>query len=193
MMKDMAAEQAAHRARSDAEDAVQQTDNQLRQIKENLDNSTANAESLNRSIQAAGWETYVANRDRWEEAHPYEDPRAPALGGTADSYALDKAKIADHAERIDRYDARMKAKKKASDSPVDDEKRFCEAVEKSRADVLRCYPQASDPKDILSVKSAELWKKMEAENNSLVNQADAPFIVFSMVATMLEIKPVMPR
>ena len=77
--------------------------------------------------------------------------------------------------------------------PVDDEKRFYEAVEQSRADVLRCYPQASDPKDILCVKSAELWKKMEAENNSLVNQADAPFIVFSMVATMLEIKPVMPR
>jgi hypothetical protein len=89
--------------------------------------------------------------------------------------------------------ARMLAKKQEMERQQSQETAFASSVEKSKLDVTRCFPQTLDENDPLNLKAAELWKKMTAQNNPMMKQEDAPFLVYSMAAAMLNIKPVMPR
>ncbi|MEI6070518.1 MAG: hypothetical protein WCS31_01895 [Verrucomicrobiae bacterium] len=73
------------------------------------------------------------------------------------------------------------------------EVQFKAAVEKSRVDVTRCFPQSLEKEHPLHAKAAELWKMMEDQDNPIVSNSDAPFIVYSMAAAMLGIKPIMQR
>ena len=59
---------------------------------------------------------------------------------------------------------------------------FCEEVGK-------VFPMALDPKDPINAKAAELWKRLLNQKNPIAYNSDAPFIVYSMAAAELNIKP----
>ena len=63
----------------------------------------------------------------------------------------------------------------------------------SRADVARCFPDSIDPKSPLNAKAAELYKSLVAQKNPIITNPDAPFIVYSMAAGLLGIKPAVDR
>jgi hypothetical protein len=178
----------------DAEYNALKTDRQLREINDKLSDSQRRTPLSEMTPEERAVELEI-QKEKLKSMQLRGVGSSGRSGGTTLS-AADQQKQAQKQIEDEQYRARKQAeaaKKQAALNDANEEKKFYAAVEQSRADVARCYPQAIDPKSPLSVKSAELWKKMEAENNPLVNQADAPFIVFSMVATMLDIKPVVPR
>ena len=67
------------------------------------------------------------------------------------------------------------------------------AKDKSMFDVTRCYPQSLEKGNPLNLKVVELWKKLVEQKNSIINDPDAAFIVYSMAAETLGVKPLMPR
>ena len=75
----------------------------------------------------------------------------------------------------------------------EEEKKLKAAKDKSMIDVTRCYPQSLQKGDPLNLKVAELWKTLVQQKNPIINDPDAAFIVYSMAAEMLGVKPLMPR
>lgn len=66
---------------------------------------------------------------------------------------------------------------------------FTKAVEQSKAEMLRIYPDAGIDGSPLSKKITEIAEHMEAQHNPLVYQADAPLKIAQMAANELGIAP----
>jgi hypothetical protein len=66
---------------------------------------------------------------------------------------------------------------------------FTKAVEQSKAEMLRIYPDAGVDESALSKKIIEIADRMEAQGNPLVRQADAPLKIAQMAANELGISP----
>lgn len=82
----------------------------------------------------------------------------------------------------------------SADSPENDKEavqkaEFSKAVEQSKAEMLRIYPDAGVDGSPLSKKILEIADHMEAQHNPLVYQADAPLKIAQMAANELGIPP----
>jgi len=75
----------------------------------------------------------------------------------------------------------------------EEEKKLKAARDKSVIDVTRCYPQSLQKGDPLNLKVVELWETLVEQKNPIINDPDASFIVYSIAAEMLGVKPLMPR
>jgi hypothetical protein len=156
---------------------------EMRQLKSGMEDISTQvrvAGEQRRSPSSLGmiFEVYMKNADRWEDEFPYEFPKEPTLSKQSGqkAYALNIAMIEDHAGRLDRYDARMKEK-----------------THQSANDAARCYPQFVKEEEALYAKYWEVFKALVEEKSPIIKNPDAIFIVVSMSAKMLGIKPVEPR
>jgi hypothetical protein len=76
-----------------------------------------------------------------------------------------------------------------NDKEAQQKAEFSKAVEQSKAEVLRIYPDAGVDESPLRKKIIEIADRMEAQGNPLVHQADAPLKVAQMAANELGIPP----
>ena len=66
---------------------------------------------------------------------------------------------------------------------------FQDQVNRSRARAVEIYPVATEPNHPIHSKAEEIWQSLQATNNPMVNDADAPFKVYQMAANELSIAP----
>jgi hypothetical protein len=137
------------------------------------------------------WASYLTNADRWEKEFPDQRPKEPILQNKKSSYDLNTAMIDDYASRLDRWEARMKARKAESSASADSD--FKKMADRSAGDADRCFPAAKDENSPLSKKVLELYAMLKATQSPILHDADLTFIAYSMAAAMLDIKPAMPR
>lgn len=67
--------------------------------------------------------------------------------------------------------------------------KFQEQVDRSRSRAVEIYPVASDKDHAIHTKASEIWETLQATNNPLVNDPEAPFKVYQMAANELSIAP----
>jgi len=115
------------------------------------------------------------------------------ISASAKMSQADKDKLVAKQEADAKYEARKLFEKQQKQARSEEIAKFNAELEKSTTDIGRCFPQALDPKNPLNAKANEVWKTLNEQKSPLVGQSDAPFIVYSMAATMLDIKPAMPR
>ena len=73
---------------------------------------------------------------------------------------------------------------------VEHETAFHAEVKQRRRKVQQFFPQAKDPTDPINVKASELWNTLLSQKSPIIYDEDAQFIVYSMAAAQLGIKPV---
>jgi hypothetical protein len=76
-----------------------------------------------------------------------------------------------------------------NDKEAQQKAEFSKAVEHSKAEMLRIYPDAGVNGSELSKKIIEIADRMEAQGNPLVHQADAPLKIAQMAANELGVPP----
>ena len=76
-----------------------------------------------------------------------------------------------------------------NDKEAQQKAEFSKAVEQSKAEVLRIYPEAGVNGSELSKKIIEIADRMEAQGNPLVHKADAPLKIAQMAANELGVPP----
>lgn len=115
------------------------------------------------------------------------------INASAKMSQVDQDKLAAKQESDAKYEAEKQFAAQQKQAHADEIRKFNAELAKSTADVKRCFPQSLDPKDPINAKAEELWKTLNEQKTPIVRQADAPFIIYSMAAAMLGIKPIMPR
>jgi hypothetical protein len=115
-----------------------------------------------------------ADRNLW----PAKQPGVVALTAVGDQNVSDSA----------HYLAQPGASP-ANDKEAAQKAEFAKAVEQSKAEMLRIYPDAGVNGSALSKKIIEIADRMEAQGNPLVHQADAPLKIAQMAANELGIPP----
>jgi len=73
-----------------------------------------------------------------------------------------------------------------------EEAKFKEEVAFSQKKAAKEYPAILDPNSALSKKVDEIFARLESQNNDLVYEANAPFIITQMAASDLGIEPQKP-
>lgn len=67
--------------------------------------------------------------------------------------------------------------------------KFQEQVDRSRSRAVEIYPVAQEKDHPIHTKASEIWETLQATNNPLINDPDAPFRVYQMAANELSIAP----
>ena len=66
---------------------------------------------------------------------------------------------------------------------------FLNAVEESKVEAVRLYPDAAIPDSALSRKMGEIEDRLKAEKNPILHSANAPLLITEMAAKELSIEP----
>jgi hypothetical protein len=147
---------------------------------------------------------YFRYKDEFERLYPYKMPEEPDYSSNPDDEDITSAQYVDYKSRLARWKLRMKARQdaKPASTPIrpivtkppmtdtDKETAFNAEVEKSRQKTISYFPDAGQSNNPIHTKAAEMWKDLEKQNSPLLHESDAPFIVYSMVAAQMGIKPV---
>ena len=147
---------------------------------------------------------YFRYNDEFERLYPYKMPKEPEYSDNPDDDRQNIALGRDYDSRLARWKLRMKARQdaKPASTPIrpivtkppmtdtDKETAFNAEVEKSRQKTISYFPDAGQSNNPIHTKAAEMWKDLEKQNSPLLHESDAPFIVYSLVAAQMGIKPV---
>ena len=146
---------------------------------------------------------YFRYKDEFERLYPYKKPKEPKYSSNPDDDEKNIALGKDYDSRLARWKLRMKTREEAhpSSTPIqpivtkqlvtdtDKEIAFKAEVEKSRQKTIEYFPDAGQENHPIHAKAAEMWKTLEKQNSPLINDSSAPFLVYSIAAAELGIKP----
>jgi len=141
------------------------------------------------------------DQDEWEKQNPLQQPKYHVL---PDDEAYNFRRLAiweDYTLRLERYKERVKeyrahqqqngsnATSQSLPDSSHNEMAFNEAVAQSRRKAEEYFPSSLQPQAPINAKATEIWNTLRTQQNPLIHDANAPFIVYSMAAAQLGIKP----
>ena len=126
--------------------------------------------------------------DRSENKFSYQ-PRITSYNFATPTPAADE--IAQLQEQIETLQKQLELQKQQLEQQIEQQRQaqFARAVQESKAEVVRLYPDAGVTGSVFSNKMIEIADRLEKQGNPLVNEADSPLKVARMAAKELGIQP----
>jgi hypothetical protein len=128
--------------------------------------------------------------DRFNAGNKFSyQPRITSYNFATPTPAVDQ--IAQLKEQIETLQKQLELQKQQIEQQIEQQRQaqFARAVQESKAEVVRLYPDAGVTGSVFSNKMIEIADRLEKQGNPLVNEADSPLKVAQMAAKELGIQP----